>query len=115
MAVSLYMDVHIPKAITLELRMRGVDIVTSQEDDTTRLADPELLDRATGLQRVLFTFDDDLLKEAKRCQVNSIAFAGVIYARLLDISIGDAVRDLEIIAKAAQAEDMLNRVEYLPL
>jgi hypothetical protein len=109
------MDVHIPRSITLELRLRGVDILTSQEDLTARLPDPDLLDRATALQRVLVTFDDDLLKEAKRRQVNSIAFAGVIYARLLHISIGDAVRDLEIIAKAAEIEDMANRVEYLPL
>jgi predicted nuclease of predicted toxin-antitoxin system len=115
MPVALYMDVHIPRAITLELRLRGVDVITSQEDSTARLLDPELLDRASFLQRVLVTFDDDLLKEAKRRQANSIAFVGVIYARLLHISIGDAVRDLEIIAKAAQAEDMLNRVEYLPL
>jgi hypothetical protein len=109
------MDVHVLRAITLELRLRGVDVITSQEDNTARLTDPELLDRATALQRVLVTFDDDLLKEAKRRQVNSSAFAGVIYARLLHISIGDAVRDLEIIAKAAELEDMLNRVEYLPL
>jgi hypothetical protein len=115
MAVSLYMDVHIPRVITVELRLRGVDVLTSQEDHTARLPDPDLLDRATILQRVLVTFDDDLLKEAKRRQVNSIAFAGVIYAHLLHISIGDAIRDLELIAKAAENEDMANRVEYLPL
>jgi Domain of unknown function (DUF5615) len=109
------MDVHVLRAITLELRLRGVDVITSQEDNTARLRDPDLLDRATVLQRVLVTFDDDLLKEAKRRQVSSIAFAGVIYARLLHISIGDVVRDLEIIAKAAEVEDMVNRVEYLPL
>ncbi|MEP7190889.1 MAG: hypothetical protein ABI901_16995, partial [Roseiflexaceae bacterium] len=85
------------------------------EDSTARLPDPDLLDRATILQRVLVTFDDDLLKEAKRRQVNSVAFAGIIYARLLRISIGDTVHDLEIIAKAADIEDMVNRVEYLPL
>ena len=114
MPVTLYMDVHIPRAITLELRLRGVDVVTSQEDNTTRLSDSDLLQRATLLQRALVTFDDDL-KEAKRCQLNSITFAGVIYARLLRISTGDCIRDLEIIAKAAESEDIANRVEYLPL
>src|SRR5262245_17728417 len=115
MPVSLYMDVHIPRAIMLELRLRGVDVLTSQEDNTTRLSDSDLLQRATLLQRALVTFDDDLLKEAKRCQSNSVPFAGVIYARLLRISTGDCIRDLEIIAKAAESEDMANRVEYLPL
>jgi hypothetical protein len=115
MPIALYMDVHVLRAITLELRLRGVDVITSQEDNTARLSDPDLLDRATILQRVLVTFDDDLLKEAKRRQEHSVAFAGIIYARLLDISIGNTVHDLEIIAKAADREDMFNRVEYLPL
>jgi len=42
------------------------------------------------------------------------AFAGVVYAHQLAISIGQAVRDLELIAKVLDPGDMLNRVEYLP-
>ena len=34
---------------------------------------------------------------------------------LLDVSIGPCIEDLEIIAKAAEPEDLSNRVEYLPL
>ena len=30
MAISLYMDVHIPQAITDQLRRRGVDVLTAQ-------------------------------------------------------------------------------------
>lgn len=33
MAVKLYMDAHIPKAITVGLRVRGVDVITAQEDN----------------------------------------------------------------------------------
>jgi hypothetical protein len=29
MTVSLYMDHHVPKAITVGLRLRGVDVVTA--------------------------------------------------------------------------------------
>ena len=32
MAIKLYMDVHIPKAITIGLRLRNVDVITAQED-----------------------------------------------------------------------------------
>jgi predicted nuclease of predicted toxin-antitoxin system len=79
-AIALFMDAHIPRAITIALRLRGVDVITAQEDNATDLSDPALLDRATVLQRALFTFDDDLLAEATRRQLQGIPFAGVIYA-----------------------------------
>jgi hypothetical protein len=41
-------------------------------------------------------------------------FAGVAYAHQLKISIGQAIRDLELLAKALDPDDMRNRVEYLP-
>ena len=47
MAIKLYMDVHIPKAITIGLRLRNVDVITAQEDSANTLSDSELLDHAT--------------------------------------------------------------------
>lgn len=44
MSVGFYFDVHIPYAITLGLRLRGVDILTSQEDGTRELIDDLLLE-----------------------------------------------------------------------
>jgi hypothetical protein len=64
---------------------------------------------------VLFTQDDDLLAEAARRQAADIPFSGVIYAHQLRVSIGVCVRDLEIIASAAQPEDLRQQVEFLPL
>ena len=51
---SLYLDVHVPAAIAAELRRRGVDVLTSQEDNTTELEDDDLLVRASSLWRLLF-------------------------------------------------------------
>lgn len=48
------MDVHVPLAITRGLRRRGVDVITAQQDGTTRLEDPDLMDRALELNRLLF-------------------------------------------------------------
>lgn len=115
MAIALYMNAHIPRAITIGLRLRSIDIFTAQEDTAANLSDSELLDRAQILQRVLFSFDDDLLAIATQRQREGIPFAGVIYAHPLRISIGACIRDLEIIAKAAEPEDLANRVEFLPL
>jgi hypothetical protein len=65
MAVALFMDHHVPRAITIGLRLRAVDVLTAHEDKSNELADTLLLDRALALQRVLFTQDDDLLAEAR--------------------------------------------------
>jgi hypothetical protein len=58
------MDVHIPYAVTVALRLRGVDILTAQEDRADQLPDAALLDRALKMGRILFSQDDDLLREA---------------------------------------------------
>ena len=39
MSISLYMDVHIPAAITEALRLRGVDVITAQEDKAAEVSD----------------------------------------------------------------------------
>ncbi len=44
MSLSLYMDHHVPKAITVGLRLRGVDVMTAHEDDASALSDEKLLD-----------------------------------------------------------------------
>jgi hypothetical protein len=115
MTVALYMDVHIPRAITTQLRLRGVDVLTAQEDGYARSSDSRLLDRATALGRVLVSQDQDLLIEADRRLHSSASFAGLIFSRPLDISIGRSVADLHLIAQATESSDWLNRVEYLPL
>ena len=115
MSLGLYMDVHAPAAITRGLVLRGVDVLTAQLDGTTELADPDLLDRATELGRVLFSQDEDLLAEAAKRQRRGVPFGGVIYAHQLGITIGQAINDLEILAQAGTSSDFANRVEYLPL
>jgi predicted nuclease of predicted toxin-antitoxin system len=113
--VAIYMDEHVHRAITAGLRLRGVDVVTAQEDGRRRTDDDLLLDRAGELGRVLFSQDEDLLAEAKRRQEQGISFAGVVYGHQLRVTIGLCVRDLELLAKAGNPEDFANRVEYLPL
>lgn len=115
MAIALYMDQHVPRAITVGLRLRGIDVITAYEDGASEFQDPALLDRASALDRVLFTRDDDLLAEARRRQREGISFVGVIYAHQLRVSIGACIRDLEIIATAGESDDLLNSVLFLPL
>jgi hypothetical protein len=112
---SFYFDVHVPAAITDQLRRRGVDVLTAQEDNATGLDDPELLNRSTTLGRVLFTQDIRFKARAEDWQRAARPFAGLIFGHQLHGSIGQYVRDLELIAQATEPQEWLGRVEKLPL
>lgn len=115
MTLALYMDHHVPRQITQGLRLRGIDVITALEDDAHELEDADLLKRATELNRVLFTRDDDLLVLAREWQTSGVFFAGVVYAHQLRVSIGTCVEDLSIIAQAGEPDDLANGVRFLPL
>lgn len=115
MALKYYMDVHIPAAITEGLRRRRINVLTSQEDGTREADDEVLLQRATDLDRIhFFSQDDDLLGVANRWQRDGHPFTALIFARQ-GIGIGRSIEELEIIAQCCSAEELANRVIYLPL
>jgi hypothetical protein len=49
MSVRFYIDVHVSGVITRTLQLRGIDVLTSQEDGTREFEDSELLDRANRI------------------------------------------------------------------
>ena len=109
------MDVHVPGAVTRGLRLRGIDVLTAQEDGTDTLPDPQLLDRATALGCVLFSQDDDLLVEAATRQEQGLTFGGVIYLHQRDLTIGRCIDDLELIATVCSNDEVAGQVWFLPL
>jgi predicted nuclease of predicted toxin-antitoxin system len=115
-SVPLYFDVHVPSAIADELRLRGVDVLRAQDDGAAELEDSDLLDRATRHGRLLFTQDRDFLREAtRRFRTGEEVLFGIVFAHQMNISIGECIIDLEIIAKNSDPVDWYNRVEHLPL
>jgi hypothetical protein len=115
MSHAIYMDAHVPSAITVGLRRRGIEVMTCQEDGSDKLSDDKLLERATQLERVLFSQDDDLLKVAAHWQATGKEFYGVIYAHQLSGGIGELIRDLELMLTCCETYEIVNRVNYLPL
>ncbi len=115
MSLKLYMDVHVHRAITVGLRQRGVDVLTAQEDGSDRFDDRALLNRATAIGRVLFTQDEDFLSEAADRQQRGESFVGVIFGRQSEVTIAQYIADLELLAKACEPEEMIDRLQYLPL
>ncbi len=115
MAVRLYMDVHIPMAITRQLRLSGVDVVTATEEGTNELDDDILLELGREQGRVLFTHDIRFKALAENWQRTGKPFAGLIYGHAEAASLGQYVRDLELIAKACEPSEIANTVIQLPL
>ncbi len=113
MSVGLYMDHHVPAAITRGLRRCDVDVLTAEEDGAADWDDERLLERATHLGRIIFTQDDDLLAIGRQWQNSGREFAGIVYAHQLRITIGQAIRDLELIAKIMTIKEVTNRDRVL--
>jgi hypothetical protein len=109
------MDVHVPQAITDQLRRRGIDVLTAIEDGADELPDDELLERVRLLERVLFTQDIRFKAMAQSWQHQSKPFAGLIFGHQLGGTIGQYVKDLELIAQVSEPDEWLNTVQYLPL
>ena len=93
MSVALYIYEHVPFAITVGLSLRDVDVLTAQADGKQRTSDREIFDRATELRRGVYAQDEDFLAEAHRRQQIGEAFAGVVYAHQLNVTIGQCVAD----------------------
>ncbi len=115
MGVALYMDAHVPRAITEQLRLRGVDVLAATEEGTNRLPDAQLLARASELGRVVFTHDHRFRAMAGEWQREGRQFAGLAFGPAEGASIGQYVRNLELIAKASDPGEWLNTVMFLPL
>lgn len=113
MPVRLYIDHNVSRAIVQGLRLRGVDLLTAYEDHSHHLPDSDLLDRATALGRVLFSFDEDLIAEARRRQRDGIDFAGVIFASQAH-PIGACIDALELVSKAGGPDDFARSLMFLP-
>ena len=71
---------------------------------------PVCLSRTTVLGRVLFTQDIGFKARAEDWQREGRPFAGLVFGHQLHGSIGQYVRDLELIAKATEPEEWIGRV-----
>jgi predicted nuclease of predicted toxin-antitoxin system len=115
MSLGYYFDHHVPAAIADGVRRRGIDVLTALEDNTSDWDDEAILQRASELNRLVFTQDLDFLAIAHRWATSNREFCGIVFAHQLGITIGQAINELELIATCLGAGDVRNRVEYLPL
>lgn len=115
MTIRFYMDVHVHSAVTDGLRLRGLDVLTAQEDGCDELDDDRLLLRATALGRLLITQDSDFLRKGPQFASHGTPFSGIFYGHQLTVGIGAFVEDLTLVALTSDASEWANRVTHLPL
>jgi predicted nuclease of predicted toxin-antitoxin system len=109
------MDEHVPGAITQGLRDRDVDVLTVQEDGREGQEDGDMLDRATELERLVFTEDQDFFQEAAHRQRSSQSFSGVFYLAQGRLSYRQCIDELELIAKCSNPDEWLGQVNSIPI
>jgi len=114
MPLAVYMDVHVPAAVTEGLRRTLLDVRTAQGDAAGLLSDEELLMRATALGFILLTQDADFLEITARWQQQGIPFSGVLFAPQ-GTPIGRMIEDAELCLAGLAADEFRNRLVHLPL
>jgi predicted nuclease of predicted toxin-antitoxin system len=108
-----YMDESVSGRITEPLLLGGIDALRAQ-DHAEGASDEDVLNRAIELKRVLVTQDTDHLAIGTQYQREGRAFTGIVFIRK-DVSIGQAVSDLKVLANTTNLDDWKSRVEYLPI
>ena len=107
--ISLYLDENLSPKIAEQLRLRGVDAVCFRELGLLGVEDINHLEQATKFGRVLVTTDVDFLRLA----AEGIEHVGIIFGIQQNHTIGDWVKNLELICFIYSPSEMENHIEYL--
>lgn len=103
--VKFYLDENLSPEILKQLRLHGIDAVRGPLGDQ----DPQHLQRATALGRVVCTEDKDFLKLAAA----GVEHVGIIRGEQKRHTIGDWVKYLRLIHSVCNAEEVRNTVLFV--
>jgi hypothetical protein len=107
--IRFHLDEHVDPAVAAGLRRRGLDVSATLEAGLTGASDEEQLRYASANGRVLVTRDRHFLV----LHSQGLAHAGIAYWHPKHRNLGQLVLDLVLIWRAATAEEMRGRLEYL--
>ena len=103
--VSFYLDENLSPRILEQLRRHGIDAIRGP----LGAQDPEHLQNATAMGRVVCTKDEDFLKLA----ATDIEHTGIIKGEQDRHSIGDWVKYLRLVHATCDVDEMRNRVAFV--
>ena len=109
--MRFYFDESVEIAVSQQLERAGMDVVSAHSLDLLGDSDDNHLQRATALERVLCTYDQDFLRMA----AEGMYHHGIIFARQQTASIGGWVREIKLIHAEKEADGLIEQVLYLSM
>jgi hypothetical protein len=107
--IRIHLDENCSHAIAAGLRRRGIDVTTTPDVGLLGAIDEDQLAYCLTEGRVIFSYDDDLLRLA----ASGLEHAGIVYCQQRKRSIDDIVRGLVLIWERMDPADMAGQVKYL--
>lgn len=113
--LRLYVDEDAEQTAVVEgLRLRGIDIVTSEECERLAAADEDQLAFAASLSRAIYTFNiADFAPLHREYLKMGKSHSGIIVIPRQRYSIGEKIRRIAELVVRLSSEEMINRMEYL--
>lgn len=108
--MKIYADENIEHPIIDGLRRRNITVISAAELGHRGKTDEFHLKKATELEAVILTHDVDFLKMAG---APGTKHHGIIFAHSKNVSIGECIRSVEIIASVLTDHDMKNHIEFI--
>lgn len=115
MVARLYCDAHVPVAIPAGLARRGLDVLTAQADDRSKVSDEELLIRCLETGRLLLTQDADFFSLTSRWRSAGRVFPTVIFAHQLGPGIGQIIDDVELLLHGLHEDEWQGHLFRIPI
>lgn len=109
MQPKFYADENVPIAVSKALKKRGINIITAQESGMLKQDDNVHLSFAISEKRAIITHDSDFLKLAMK---ESNHFGILFFTK--QVSIGQAIEEIEQVYLAYNAEELYGVVLFLP-
>ena len=107
--LRFHLDENMDHAIAVGLRARGMDVTSTAEVGLGGASDEEQLAFTLREQRVIISYDDDLLV----LHSAGVQHAGIAYGTLRSRSIGEMILKLAALFRNYDPPDMFGRVEFL--
>lgn len=107
--IRFYFDVHIPRAVAMGLRRRGIDVVRAQEVGLADVTDEAHLAFALRERRVMVSQDADFIVLVEQGHSN----CGLAYCEQGSRSIGEMISALVLIYEILSPDEMRGHIEYM--
>jgi hypothetical protein len=107
--IRFHLDEHVPAAVAVGLRRKGIDVTAPHEVGLTGALDPDHLNFARAEGRVIVTHDPDFT----RLHAQGVSHAGIAYCHQEKYTVGELIGVLVVVHGVLTAEEMIDTLEYL--